>query len=55
MKKNKPYIREMITLAILSIIYGFAVLITGQACAMTYYQPQMPAKLYKTIRKGDYL
>lgn len=45
--KNKSNNRDIIVLLILSAIYGFAVLITGQACAMTYYQPHPPVKLYK--------
>jgi len=46
MKRNNPYRRDIIALLVLSAIYGLAVLITGQACAITFYQPQVPAKLY---------
>ena len=52
MKRRKfPYIREILVSAILSIIYGVAYLVTGQACAIAFYQPQTPDKLYKTNEK----
>lgn len=52
---NKPnrHNKELISVLILSAIYGLSVLVTGQACAMTYYQPHMPSKLYKIIKEED--
>lgn len=47
MKKSKlPYLRELIAFVFLGVIYGAAVLVTGQTCAVAYYQPPTPDKLY---------
>ena len=54
MKKNKiPYNREILVVVILAVIYGFSVMVTGQACAMTFCQPQTPDGLYKICQKED--
>ncbi len=53
MNKPNKHNKELLTVLILSAIYGLSVLVTGQACAMTYYQPQVPSKLYKIMEKGD--
>lgn len=47
MRKQSKHGKELIFALILSAIYGLSVLITGQACAITYCQPHMPSKLYK--------
>lgn len=56
MKNRKnPYARELAAILLLVVIYGFSVMITGQACAITFCQPPMPAKLYKNLIKEEVL
>ncbi len=46
MKNKKVKIREFLVLVFLAAVYGTAVMVTGQACAVSFCQPKMPAKLY---------
>ncbi len=56
MKNRKnPYVREMAALLLLTVIYGLSIMITGQACAITFCQPPMPVRLYKNFKKGEVL
>ena len=43
----------MLASLVLGILYGVAYLVTGQACAIAYYQPQPPDMLYKARGKED--
>lgn len=54
MKKDKKLFRTMITAIIMALIKGVLSLASHSVCAITFYQPSEPDKIY-TYMEGGFL